>query len=126
MFLFLSHFLPLILGLYVCMEIIQNLNLTWYTDDPDFTPCFQRTVLVWLPCGFLWLFAALDIFYIRNSINRNVPWGFLNAAKLILTGGLILLSLIDFTVVLFNKDDRDVFAVDFYTPVIKIATFVSC
>lgn len=103
----------------------QNANLTWYTDDPDFTPCFQRTALVWLPCGFLWLFALLDVFYIKNSINRNIPWGFLNATKLILTGGLILLSLVDLIVVIVNQDDKAVFPVDFYVPVIKIATFVS-
>lgn len=104
---------------------LQNLNKTWYTEDPDFTSCFQRTVLVWLPCGFLWLFAILEVFYMKNSINRNIPWGFVNSSKLILTGGLIVLSFIDLIVVNINQNEQDIYPVDFYTPVIKIATFVS-
>lgn len=82
-------------------------------------------MLIWLPCGFLWLFAILEVFYIKNAINRNIPWGFLSASKLILTGGLIVLSFIDLVIVNFNQDEQDVHPVDFYTPVIKIATFVS-
>lgn len=99
--------------------------MTWNTEDPDFTSCFQRTVLVWVPCAFLWLFSFLEIVYIKSSINRNVPYGFLNVTKLILTGALILLSIIDLVVAIVNNEDEDVFAVDYYTPAIKIATFVS-
>nr|XP_037846032.1 translation initiation factor IF-2-like [Chlorocebus sabaeus] len=29
-------------------------NVTWYTSNPDFTKCFQNTVLVWVPCFYLW------------------------------------------------------------------------
>lgn len=99
--------------------------MTWYTNDPDFTPCFQQTVLIWLPCAFLWLFSFLEIVYIRNSINRNIPYGFLNVSKLLLTGALIILSIVDLIVAIANNDSEPVFAVDYYTPAIKIATFVS-
>lgn len=99
--------------------------MTWNTENPDFTPCFQRTILVWLPCDLLWLFTFLDVFYIKNSINRNIPRGFLNVSKLILTGALILLSIVDLIVVIVNNEDQDVYPVDYYTPPIKIATFVS-
>lgn len=61
----------------------------------------------------------------KNSFNRNVPYGFLNISKLILTGGLIILSIIDIIIALVNNDSRDVYPVDYYTPAIKIATFVS-
>lgn len=54
-----------------------------------------------------------------------MPYGFLNVSKLILTGVLIILSLVDLTIAIVNNDNQDVFAVDYYTPVIKIATFVS-
>lgn len=104
---------------------LKNLNVTWYTDNPDFTPCFQRTVLIWFPCAFLWLFSFLEIFYIKNSINRNIPYGFLNVSKLLLTGVIIVLSIVDLAVAILNSDDRALFPVDYYTPVIKIATFVS-
>lgn len=71
------------------------------------------------------LFSFLEIFYIKNSINRNVPYGFLNVTKLILTGALIVLSFVDLVIVILNNEERDVFPVDYYTPAIKIATFVS-
>lgn len=103
----------------------QNLNVTWNTNDPDFTICFQKTVLIWLPCAFLWLFTPLELFYIKKSINRNVPYGFVNVSKLILTGALIILSIVDLIVAIVNNDNDNVHAVDYYTPVIKIATFVS-
>lgn len=96
------------------------MNLTWNTNNPDFTPCFQKTVLIWLPCAFLWLFTPLEIFYIKNSINRNVPYGFANIGKLALTGALIILTLVDLTVATVNSDDPMIHAVDFYTPAIKL------
>ena len=42
-------------------------DLTWALNNrthapdyygPDFTACFQTTVLVWIPCAFLWLLGA--------------------------------------------------------------------
>lgn len=99
--------------------------MTWYTNDPDFTPCFQKTVLIWLPCAFFWLFSFLELVYIRSSFNRNIPYGFLNVSKLLLTGALIILTIVDLIVAIVNNDDQPVYAVDYYTPAIKIATFVS-
>ena len=43
-----------------CVSPIWDANLTWNTNDPDFTPCFHKTVLVYVPCGFLWILAFLD------------------------------------------------------------------
>ncbi len=74
---------------------LQNVNTTWRTTDPDFTICFQRTVLVWTPCAILWVFSLLDLFYIKKAMNRNVPWGWVNVSKLIITAALILLTVID-------------------------------
>lgn len=110
---------------FICLFYSQNSNVTWNTDDPEFTKCFQRTVLIWVPCAFLWLFSFLDIFYIRNSFNRDIPRSYLNVTKLILTAALIVLSFIDLIVAIVNQSDRDVYPVDYYTPAIKIATFVS-
>lgn len=101
------------------------MNLTWHTENPDFSKCFQKTALVWIPCAFLWIFCFFDIYYIRNSINRNIPWGFLNTTKSILTSSLIVLSCIDLTIVTVNQHRYYIRPADFWTPIIKIATFVS-
>jgi len=106
-----------------CGTTFWDLDVTWNTDTPDFTPCFQKTVLVWVPCIFLWLFTPLEIFYAKSSINRNIPFGFLNVSKLILSGLLIILTIVDLVVAFANSDDIEVYPVDYYSPVIKIATF---
>ncbi|XP_052866594.1 multidrug resistance-associated protein 1 isoform X1 [Anopheles cruzii] len=105
-----------------CGSKFWDLNLTWYTNDPDLTPCFEQTALVWAPCAFLWVFSALELYYLRRSPNKDIPWSFVNLSKLAVTGLLIVLSIID----LANAISTDGVSapVYYYTPAIKIATFV--
>lgn len=105
----------------------QNSNLTWYTDSPELTPCFQKTVLVWTPCLYLWVAAFLDTYYILNSKERNIPWNILNISKLFITCLLIVLKFVDLgvTVHTSSQEDMAVFSADYYSPIIKILTFVS-
>lgn len=103
----------------------QNANLTWYTNDPDFTVCFQKTVLVWTPCLWLWTFLWLEIIYIKHSMSRNIPWGLLNVSKLALTTALILLTAIDLCVAISQRNGIILRPVDYCTPLIKLTTFVS-
>lgn len=58
-------------------------------------------------------------------MNRNVPWGVLNISKLVLTGALILLTIVDLCMAARYNSQGIIFRVDFYTPLIKIVTFVS-
>ncbi|XP_037025227.1 multidrug resistance-associated protein 1 isoform X2 [Bradysia coprophila] len=107
-----------------CGSEFWNVNTTWRTDNPDFTVCFQRTVLVWTPCAVLWVFSLLDIFYIRKAMNRNVPWNALNVSKLIGTGALILLTIVDLCMAASRNSEGIIFPVDIYTPIIKIVSFL--
>lgn len=84
-------------------------------------------MLIWLPCAFLWIFSPLEWIYITKSVNRNIPFGFLNITKLIATAVLIILSATDLIIAIIQNGD-DKFAVapfEFYSPAIKILTFVS-
>lgn len=45
-----------------CAGPLWDVNLTWNTADPDFTPCFHKTIFVYIPCGFLWVLAFVDQF----------------------------------------------------------------
>nr|CAD7448332.1 unnamed protein product [Timema bartmani] len=65
-----------------CGSPFWDANLTWYTEHPDLTPCFQKTVLIWLPSALLWGLSPLEVFYILNSKNRDVPWNWRNVSKL--------------------------------------------
>ncbi|XP_038214944.1 multidrug resistance-associated protein 1 isoform X4 [Zerene cesonia] len=109
-----------------CGSKFWDSNLTWYTSNPEFTPCFERTVLIWIPCGYLWLTALLDTYYILHSKEKNIPWNILNISKLIITILLIVLKFVDLGVTVHksSKEEEDVFNADYYCPIVKIFTFV--
>ncbi|KAM8945709.1 ATP-binding cassette sub-family C member 3 [Pelodytes ibericus] len=50
-------------------ELIQDSNITLYTDNPDLTPCFQNTVIAWIPCIYLW--TALPFYVIYLNYNKR-------------------------------------------------------
>ncbi|KAE8283707.1 Multidrug resistance-associated protein 1 [Larimichthys crocea] len=56
-------------------------NRTWYTANPDLTQCFQNTVLVWLPCLYLWICAPIYLIYLRSHNRGYICMSHLNKAK---------------------------------------------
>ncbi|KAI7815048.1 ABC subfamily C member [Rhyzopertha dominica] len=108
-----------------CGSEFWNSSVSWDTDDPDLTECFEQTVLVWVPCLFLWTFASLEVYYILSSKHRDIPWNWLNVLKLVLTLALIILSFSDLVTSLAYSegDDFTIYNVHIYTPVIKILSF---
>ena len=99
--------------------------MTWYTNDPDVTDCFQKTVLVWIPCIFLWTFSPLEAYYLLNSRRKNIPYTWIFLSKLILTLGLIVLAIIDLGMAIHTSTYKLVYSVDYCTPCINIASYVS-
>ncbi|XP_064172603.1 multidrug resistance-associated protein 1 [Anguilla rostrata] len=63
-------------------------NRTWFASNPDLTQCFQNTVLVWVPCVYLWLCAPLYCLYLRHHDRGYICMTHLNKAKTVL--GLLL------------------------------------
>lgn len=105
--------------------ISQNWNLTWGSENPDFTPCFEQTVLIWIPCAFLWLFLPLEIMYMKCSITKDIPFSFWNVSKLVISIFIILLTVVDLSLGIINQSEEDVHPVHIYTPLIKIITMVN-
>lgn len=58
-------------------------------------------------------------------MNRNVPWSWVNVSKLTITALLVILTFVDLGLAIGRRAESYIFPVDFYTPVIKIVTFVS-
>lgn len=109
------------------LVLFQNTTLSWNTTDPDLTRCFERTVLVWVPCVFLWTFSSLEVYYILHSKKRDIPWNYLNMSKLLGTAVLFVLTVSDL-VTGFKSETSSESAfqnVDIYTPIIKLLSFVS-
>ncbi|XP_051905539.1 multidrug resistance-associated protein 1 isoform X2 [Hippocampus zosterae] len=62
-------------------EQFWDWDRSWNTTKPDFTECFQNTVLVWLPCIYLWLCAPIYLLYLRSHNQGYICMSHLNKAK---------------------------------------------
>lgn len=102
----------------------QNQTLSWNTDDPDLTPCFQQTVLVWIPCIFFIVLSPIEFHFIKHSKYSNIPWGFLNVSRLVISSVLVGLTVSDFITANTLRGTAGVYDVFIVTPVIKLITFV--
>ncbi|NXF74755.1 MRP3 protein, partial [Sclerurus mexicanus] len=45
----------------------QDSNLTVHTDNPDLTPCFQNTILAWIPSIYLWSALPFYLLYLKHN-----------------------------------------------------------
>ncbi|XP_063439571.1 multidrug resistance-associated protein 1-like isoform X1 [Mytilus trossulus] len=74
---------------------------------PEFTDCFQQTLLVWVPCGFLWLSAPFYLYHLLNVDGVTRPHSFLSVAKTFISGVLFFLSIVELLRDANNKDDEE-------------------
>ncbi|XP_068237783.1 multidrug resistance-associated protein 1-like isoform X4 [Palaemon carinicauda] len=107
-----------------CGGTFWNDTETWDTETPSFTECFERTVLVWVPCGFLWVFAPMEIYYLKSSMDRMVPWTWINIGKMI--GSFILLAVqgTDFFYAIARDTSGSVYGVEYAAPAILFLTIL--
>lgn len=103
----------------------QDPNVTWNTNDPDLTPCFENSILIWTPCLFLWIFSFVEVYYFMKSSKKNLPCTWQLISKYFLTIFLIVLSFTDFLVVFYNSFHETTNLIQYYTPIMKTITFVS-
>uniref|UniRef100_A0A670YWM7 Multidrug resistance-associated protein 1 n=1 Tax=Pseudonaja textilis TaxID=8673 RepID=A0A670YWM7_PSETE len=68
-------------GIFCHSGSFPDWNLTWYTKHPDFTPCFQNTVLAWTPCLYLWVGFPIYFAYLRRHDRGYIQMSHLNKAK---------------------------------------------
>lgn len=107
------------------LKKLQDSDKTWHTEDPFFTQCFELTILVWVPCVLFFVFAPLDIYYIKSSKYANIPWGFVNIVRLTIPTLLICLCIADLSMAAVLREEFNLHNVHTVTPVIKLITFVS-
>ena len=78
-----------------CDDPLWDLNSIWYTTNPDFTTCFQQTVLTYVPAVVLLLLTPFSVWSASNSKDRKIPWTILNIAKLVVNILLIIIPFVD-------------------------------
>jgi len=95
--------------------------------DPDFTFCFKQTLLIWAPCGFVWLFSLLDVYRRSNSRFESIPWNIFNVFKSLALFLLISLQFVDLAMMLDARGSgiAVIYDVQIVSVSVKAATFVS-
>ena len=74
---------------------LWNTTFSWYSDQPDLTPCFQMTFLATVPCAFLLLATPFHSLRLRKSKRGCIERSSLHNAKIISVTFMILLTLVD-------------------------------
>ncbi|RWS03367.1 ABC transporter-like protein, partial [Dinothrombium tinctorium] len=100
-------------------------NRIWNTTNPFFTSCFEDTVIKWIPCLFLWLFTPFEIYRIRHSDGKCIPWTIANIFKIMLLFLLVINSLLEMSFALIRySHEQIVYPVEYYSPFIMLITFI--
>lgn len=67
----------------------------------------------------------MEAYYLLNSRRKNVPYTWLYISKQVLTTILIVLTIVDLGRAVYKSYYETVYNVDYYTPFVKIISFVS-
>nr|XP_012645243.2 canalicular multispecific organic anion transporter 2 isoform X2 [Microcebus murinus] len=59
-------------------------NLSVHTDNPDLTPCFQNSLLAWIPCIYLWVALPCYLYYLRHHHHGYIILSHLSRLKTVL------------------------------------------
>ncbi|NXX44346.1 MRP3 protein, partial [Tricholaema leucomelas] len=62
----------------------QDSNLSVYTDNPDLTPCFQNTILAWIPSIYLWSALPVYLLYLKHHRRGYIVLSMLSRFKTLL------------------------------------------
>ncbi|XP_054270085.1 multidrug resistance-associated protein 1-like [Macrosteles quadrilineatus] len=104
----------------LCGSQFWDANVTWHTEDPDLTPCFEKTVLVWLPGLFLLLFVPVEFCSLRNSKAKHIPWSWLNISKIVVVTLLMAVSIAN---LLYKTQQAEVYPADYAAPTVQLVIF---
>ncbi|XP_059476483.1 multidrug resistance-associated protein 1 isoform X3 [Neocloeon triangulifer] len=110
-----------------CGSKFWDINQTWpseYDTIPDFTFCFERTVLAWIPCAFLWVFSIFEVSYILQSRYKDVPFTWLNISKFIATFALTVVAIVDLIYAIVQSSSTETYPVDYVTPIVLAISFI--
>ncbi|GFV87347.1 multidrug resistance-associated protein 1 [Trichonephila clavipes] len=78
-------------AMYFCDSPFWDWDDFWNADVPTLTDCFRHTILVFVPCIFLWIACIYNCLRARYDKSDNFelkvgpsPWTLLTIAKLVL------------------------------------------
>lgn len=93
--------------------------------EADLPLCFEQTVLVWIPLGFLWLLAPWQLLHVYKSRTKKSSITKLYITKQVLVGFLLILAAIDLAFVLTEDSGQaTVPAIKYTNPSLYLATWL--
>ena len=110
--------------MYFCESEFWNSNLTWYTETPQFTECFQTTVLTYIPAAVFIATSIIDIYNCIHSKVRNIPWSAPLITKIVLTSLCILVAVIEIsTNFVFLASGSSIYIANIISPLVKMTVY---
>ncbi|KAI7696126.1 Multidrug resistance-associated protein 1 [Sarcoptes scabiei] len=79
---------------------LMNLEELWNSNRPVFSKCFLKILPFWIPAGFLWFFAPIEIYVMMRSsknirsFSNSISHNYYNVSRLISIIFLLLINLI--------------------------------
>ncbi|XP_072737296.1 ATP-binding cassette sub-family C member 3 isoform X2 [Ciconia boyciana] len=67
-----------------CGSRFWDSNLSIHTDNPDLTPCFQNTILAWIPSVYLWSALPFYLLYLKHNKRGYIVLSMLSRFKTLL------------------------------------------
>uniref|UniRef100_A0A8B9FL41 Canalicular multispecific organic anion transporter 2 n=1 Tax=Amazona collaria TaxID=241587 RepID=A0A8B9FL41_9PSIT len=64
-----------------CGSRFWDSNLSVHTDNPDLTPCFQNTILAWIPSIYLWSALPFYLLYLKHNKRGYIVLSMLSRFK---------------------------------------------
>ncbi|XP_005063617.1 canalicular multispecific organic anion transporter 1 [Mesocricetus auratus] len=93
--------------------------------DADLPLCFEQTVLVWIPLGFLWLLAPWQLFSVYRSRTKRSSITKFYLAKQVFVVLLLIVAVIDLALALTEDSGQDTIPPVKYTnPILYICTWL--
>ena len=105
-----------------CDGPLWDNDLTWYTADPDFTPCFHKVVLSSIPVIFLAILSPLEIYFCYKSESQHLPWGLRNIIR---TVGITLIAILSASeIILTIISSKRLYQSDIVAPAVELASLL--
>ena len=72
----------------LCGGALWNESFTLNADNPYLTPCFESTILAWVPAAFLLIGIPFEISAYQSSIDRHLPFSVFSVTKIFMSLGI--------------------------------------
>uniref|UniRef100_A0A8C5H211 ABC-type glutathione-S-conjugate transporter n=1 Tax=Gouania willdenowi TaxID=441366 RepID=A0A8C5H211_GOUWI len=107
------------------LDPLWDWNRTWYTANPDLTQCFQNTVLVWVPCIYLWLLAPFYCLHLYCHDRGRILMSSLCTTKMVLGFLLASFGFVEFFYILLERSQEiEQHMVFLLSPIIRSMTVI--